>query len=288
MDTHQSLIDKGKTLSSYEFISYLSEMVKDTAREGELPYLLAGLDPGIFSDALRSLPPPLLSALQRDSIAEPLYYHLTQVLHQGEAMYRHLQQEIGKLQESIGNLEADSLSPDRVEELLKQIGQFHASVNHYLPILNNALQLIWKTDRIDLIDKLSTLKEQLLHLLAHTIGHPSNGETSSDGLFAALEDAYSTIYDSTLQDTDAAIEGLTRLSIWFYQDYLDLGLPLREDKTAAGKSAGEMLQGDQLNQVQQLLEKLHIGTVKQLKQAHIFSKAMLKSYIERNKHLIKQ
>lgn len=285
MDTNQTLINLGKTLTADQFITFLSEMSENQEKEKELPYLLAGLEPHVFSDSLRQLSPALLSSLQRKSVQEPLYYLLTQIFHEGEALYQHLQREIQLFEESLALLQPDSLSPDAIQSYLNKIKELSDEISHFLPTLNAALTLIWQTDRIDLIEKLSNLKEMLLQLLTHAIGSQGNGEFPSTGLYAELETACSTLYDSSLKDSDAAIEGLTRLSIWFHKDYHELGLPLH-DEGADAETADQTVQADRLTQVQKQLERLNIGTVKGLKQAYIFSKEMLKSYIEKNRHLL--
>lgn len=276
MDHHQTLINIGKTLTSDQFIVFLSERIENREKEKELPYILVGLDPQVFSESLRQLSPSLLATLQQESLQEPLHYLLTQIFHEGESLYRNLQREIEIFEKAVVDLKPEALSPEGVQEYLDKIKEFGDEVTNFLPTLNSALTLIWQTDRVDLIEKLSNLKEMLLQLLIHVIGSQGNGEFLSTGLYDLFENSCSKIYDSSLNDSDAAIDGLTRLSVWFYKDYQELGLPQNERAD----------QDDMLNHVQKQLEQLNIGTVKALKQAYIFSKEMLKSYIDRNKNLI--
>ena len=101
---------------------------------------------------------------------------------------------------------------------------------------------------------------------------------------------FSTIYDSALKDSDAAIEGLTRLSVWYLKDYWELGLlpsidvPAKLNLDPHRFSEEECKQYHQhlLTLVQDLLNKLNIGTVGALKKARIYSKPLLKAYIARS------
>lgn len=283
-ETQQTLINLGKTLSPEQFTLFLNEAAEHGEKEQELSYILVGLSPQVFSGSLRQLSPPLISLLQQEGLQEPLHYLLTQVFHEGEILYKNIRREIGTFDKSLAALNLELLFPDAIQELLNRIEEYRDSVTSFLPTLNHALALIWHTNRIDLIEKLSSLKEILLQLLTYAIGSKGNDGIASTGLYASLENCCAKIYDPSLADSDAAIEGLTRLSIWFYRDYLDLGLPLIEQEEEREK--GRMTREDLLSQTQKLLERLNIGTVKGLKQAYIFSKEMLKRYIETHKHVL--
>lgn len=284
----------GKHFAVPHFLSFLDFLNQHPAYQDRLNFILVGLHPIVFSQALHFMQNSHFSYLKLEGLLEPLQYHLTQFAHEGEDLWQHINQKVEQLIQNFSFIKPEELTPDGLEALLLQIDSFKGQLLDYLERISAALSIAWHTDRIDLIEKLSSIHETLQHQFTHVIGHPSFDHFSSTGLYSTLEQMFFKIFDATLKDEDAALEGLTRLSIWHLKDYWELGLlpfipstqeldldPQRypeEERTAHHQHL--------LFLVQQQLERLHIGTVGRLKKAYLFSKPLLEAYIEQHRHLL--
>jgi hypothetical protein len=138
---------------------------------------------------------------------------------------------------------------------------------------------LYKNTPIDLIDKLSSVNEMLQHQLIHSVGVRGKGQDPSTGLYLTLEQHLSSIFDTSLQDSDAAMEGLTRLSIWYLKDYWELGL------FPSVQQASD-LEAHHPQFLAQIQKKLQIQTVGDLKKAYLFPKPLLKAYITQHQELL--
>jgi len=100
-----------------------------------------------------------------------------------------------------------------------------------LATLNKALQLAWNSNRVDLIEKLSTAKETCQKFVISIIGHPRHAVNPPTGLYARLEARLNAVFGNPSDPNDIeaagndepAMEALVKFSIWYLKDYWDLG-----------------------------------------------------------------
>ena len=240
---------------------------------------MIGLHPEDFSQALILLEEGHLRVLKGESLLEPLQYQLTQFLHQGEDLLCETEKEARSFKDKAILIHPQELTQISLDDLFSQIDQQKNQLLNFQKKVRFALAIAWHTDRIDLIEKLSSLHEALQHQLTGLIGSQISELQPATGLYAFIEEIFSKIYQPTLKDEDLGIEGLVRLSIWRPQDYFEVGLL---PKAPPFENAEE----SHFSIIQQQLEKLGISNVAGLKKHHIFSKHLLKDYIEKNQHLL--
>jgi hypothetical protein len=334
IDSPYTLENIGKKFSASSFLSFLDFLTQYPSYRNQLNFILIGLHPSIFSQALHLFQERHLYLLQQEGLLEPLQYQLTQFVHEGESLGQIIDQSVQHFKHELTSIRFEELTSDRFQGLTKHIDNLRNHLLDYLERASAALAIVWHTDRVDLIEKLSSIHEAIQHQLTHFIGHPAfdhlhlprsnrplfqedagassrnhaagvpqpieqaanwiEGGIAATGLYALLEHTLSGIFDSALKDDDAAIEGMTRLSIWHLQDYWEMGLlpsiqHLQELNLNPQKYSEQERWNHQhylMSLVQQQLERLGIGTVGSLKQAHLYSKSLLKDYIEQHQHLL--
>ncbi len=284
----------GKNFSVSSFLSFLDFLTQHPSHQNRLKFILIGLHSLIFSQALHVLQKSHLYLLQQEGLLEPLQYQLTQFAHEGESLEQGINQSVQQFKQDLVSTQSEELTQDRLQKLTQHIDGLRNQILDYLERASAALAIVWHTDRIDLIEKLSSIHERIQYQLMHVIGHSAFDHLTATGLYSILEQTLSSIFDSALKDEDAAIEGLTRLSIWHLKDYWELGLlpsishiqELDLNPKKHHEKEGWDHQQHLIALVQQQLEHLGIGTVKNLKQAHLYSRSLLKDYIERHQHLL--
>lgn len=293
VDSPTTLEVLAKHFSLSHFFSFLNFLNRHPSYQDRLIFILAGLQPSVFSKALHAFQGSHLDLLKHESLLEPLQYHILQFVHQGESLHQQVEQEIEQFKEEIRVSNIKELTLEKFNSFIRCIERYQDAVLNYLNCAKTALSIVWNTNRIDLIEKVSAIYEKVQHLLNFSIGHRSSHETPSTGLYLFLENHFSSIFDLSLQDEDAALEGLTRLSIWYLKDYWELGLlPFikgieeLDANSKPGEEGRRTYQEHLFSIVQQQLRHLKIYTVGDLKKNHLFSKSLFKAYINQNRHCL--
>lgn len=290
----------GRALSTKQLLGALALFSRKPFANDKLCPLLVGLSPQVFFEAIYFTPDSSLAPLKQEGLLEPLEHHLNMFIHECEKLLKDYQNKIVEISQEIAQINCQELSNQELHHIRVHIEHLRGSYQDLLEAINKALAITWKTNRIDLIEKLSHLKEVVHHQLTQDIGMERTEFKSSTGLFAALEEFLYSTYGASLSmqedleslnDDDLAIEGLTKLSVWYLKDYWELGLlPSVTNAEELNLShlppyEKEWLQKRQewFNLVQKNLEKLGIGLVRDLKNANIFSKKMLKEFIDQHR-----
>lgn len=292
---HPSMLETfGSHLSVESFLAFLNFLHHHLSYLNRLPFVLIGLSPAIFYQSLTHLQENHIQLLKHESLSEPLQYHLTQLIHEGESLLQQTAQAIQQLEKEFLLIKPERLTTDSLNTLFYQIELLEEPIIHYQECIQKALSIAWHTNRLDLIEKFSSINEALYHQRTQAIGYPASDHLPSTGLFFALEQALSRIFDATLEDTDAALEGLTRLSIWHLKDYWELGLlpsipDIEQLNVDSAQGEEQIAQQERLFAlIQQQLDHLQISHVGALKRKHLFSKALLKTYIQKNQQFLTQ
>lgn len=294
MQTPTMLEMLGKHFSVPSFLNFLEFLTEHPQYHSRLTFILVGLDPLIFSKALHLLHGDLLHILKQEGLLEPLQYQLTQFAHEGETLKLSIEQSIQQCLQEFSSIIPEDLTQDALQAIIDRIDGLRNELIDYLERASTALAIVWHTDRVDLIEKISTINETIQHQLTHYIGHSAFDNLAATGLYATLGQTLSNIFDSSLRGNDASIEGMTRLSIWHLKDYWELGLlpciqhfeELDLDPQIHSEKARWDYQQRLICLVQQQLERLGIGKIEDLKKFHLFSKSLLKTYIEQHHHLL--
>lgn len=294
INTTASLEELGKALTPNLFISFLNFVIDRPEDHKLLNPLLIGLSPQIFSTSLHYLQRKHLEILKLEGVHEPLCYQLTQFIHEGKDLKNEMNKEAELYNLAILSTNPTELIDSSLHSLTHQIELMKNRLVNYLERASTALAIVWHTDRIDLIEKLSAMNEFIQHQLIHLIGHPPFDSLAPTGLYLSLEKALSSIF-SQLLDDDSAIEGMTRLGIWELKDYWEMGLlssleraPENLTSSTDGKGAVKPWDNHQdlILFVQQQLERVGIEKVKDLKKLHLFSKSLFKGYIEKHRKFL--
>lgn len=283
----------GKGLSLNQFLKILSSISEHILPLEKLSPLLVGLSPLLFQQVLMNLDSKQLKILQQESSAEPLQHQLTLCMHAYEQFYLKSEQAILKEQKTIEEINVSKLTYSILFQIEKDIQTLKTSLEEVLIAIDQSLAITWTSNRLDLIQHFNQLKDHFHYQLHQQIGSPFSANHASTGLYKILEEKLSAVFGSSVKDNDAAIEGLTQFSIWYLNDYWDIGLlPAIKNSNeleldSAKHNEKERLQHREalLSQVQQNLYKLHLRQVGDLKKSKIFSKDMLKEFISKNHHL---
>lgn len=291
IDSPTTLEMIGKIFSPSLFIGFLDFLGRHPSYQNRLNAVLIGLFPSTFSKSLHSIQNQHLQILKQEGLLEPLQYQLMQFIHEGENLRKEIEIKIQQFKQELLTISPLELNLNTLQSLTHYIDNLRDQLIDYLERASTALAIVWHTNRIDLIEKLSTINESTQHELSQLIGHSAFDNLPPTGLYMFLEETFANIFDSSLKDDDSAIEGMSRLDIWHLKDYWELGLLPSilhcEDLSLSPQKYHEKERFEHhqnlIDLIQEQLQKLGIGKVKDLKKFHLFSKPLLKSFID--KHL---
>lgn len=286
----------GKGLSAPQFLSLLTEVSKSPSLQKKLSPLLVGLPSAAFIESLHNMDSDHLTAIKQESIGEPLHHQFTFFLHHCEFFLDEINLSLLHQLKEIQELEIYQLTFEELDKVENQMNDLGQVVFHRLEAINQVLVILWNANLIDLIDKFSRLKENFNHFILEQMGRPASKDHPSTGIYRALDERLAKVfipYDLSLKknvslgDDDSALEGLARFSIWYLKDYWELGLLPSIQKAEDLELKSSLFSEEEqvayrqtlFNLVQKNLNELRIGTIKELKNARIFSKPMLVAYI---------
>lgn len=271
-DRHQ-LETLGKTLPPAQIIQLIELHEVLGFDNWKLASILLGMPIDLFSQLILLASGPQLSLLKLEVFSVPIQFQLTNLAHLLGAQIDGVFLEIEDLEKRIQNLPLNEINTADLLPLEKDIENLLEANKTMQSIIQKALKLVWNTDRIDLIELLSHSKERcyksklLLGISSIEGDHPT-------GLFQQLENKLRSVYGlqgepEALLDSDPAIEGLRRIGIKYLADYVEVGLvPMKkyEDR-------------ELMSEVVKKLDGMGLFSVKNLKQAAIFSKKSLREFI---------
>lgn len=270
----------------------------DESERWKLFPLMIGLRQDIFSSSLQALKPNQLQILQHEASSEPVQHHLNMMSHEFSLALESLDKSAIAFKLKIEELDSEDLGMDDVEELMEEISEMSEEYKELLSCLIPALTIVWNTGRPDLVSKFSSLKEHCQKSLNEFVG--INEKDWDNDLHAALAKLLNTSFGdaenpgdiAALHDDEHAIEALAKFNIWYPQDFFKVGLlphliSSKELDLDPGRYTDEeriIYRNDLLNIARQNLEQLGLETVKDIREAGIFSKKSLADYIK-NKNL---
>jgi len=253
----------------------------------KLSPVIVGLRPKIFAELLTVVDDHQMEVLKHEAMAEPIQYqlsHLFEVMSQEETSFT---RELQALKRQISTLEVSTLTTTQLRKLTNDLADASKNIDDALRKIDRALILAWNTDRPDLVDNFTQLKEYYHNDNRIGLGHPAANQRPASGLYATLDSQLTEVYGND-DDDKPTIEALAKLSIWYLKDYWDIGL-LRsisddEKKLLSGSEEDPNTREQREHLRQKALEALAqrgLSCVGDFKKAKIFSKPMLAELIQK-------
>ena len=293
----------GRALNLSQALHILDEVSK-TEKNGhwKLSPLLVGMPHRIFTQLLIAASPIQMNALKQEVITEPVQHHMTVLTHEIVHQIPAFAASLDSLEQEIENLNIKEMGHAELKDITQRIE--HGSQNYEETVnkINKLLALAWNTNRTDIIEKLSMAKEICQKLIGSMVGSKKTITSESSGLFSKLEEHLNRVFGipdnpqdfEALDDDEPAIEALVKFSLWYLNDYWEIGLlpgiaraeDLELDSNKFSHQQRMDIREQLFDEVSHNLSKLGLNTVKDMKEARIFSRKSLEDYIARNKHLL--
>lgn len=251
--------------------------VKKSHSLEHLPPLLVSMPHAIFSSIVNKLSEKELKSLSPTCLSEPMQHHISLLIHEEEKAIKELETECLEVQVEITLLRTETLKRSEALAFLERINSLSLKASEEAKRVDKALILAWSSERADLVDNLTRERGAFLRIQNHFIGEK---KPPYSGLYILFFEKLFSLYgdrDSldSARDEEPAIEGLSRFAFWYVQDFVKAGLlkPLRDG------SLSVELKEHLLEKVQKELEKKGLTTVKDLKEAFIFSELSLSEFL---------
>lgn len=283
------------TLAQIQEIILWSSSNKDSSKEKLFP-LFIGMRHDLFLQLLLTATPKELLILKHECLTEPIQHHLTLLAHDLVSRISQCNALETSIELGIQNLILDDVDSKQIHNEEEKIHKLLKSCDSILFTASQALSLAWNTNRPDIIEKLSKVKEQAQRLINQVIGKMRSASSTPTGLFLLLEKRLDSVFTSpndieAITDDEPATEALVKFSVWYLQDYYQIGLlpdiqhpdQLELDPKAHSEKERADHREYLFQTAERHLEQLGLFTLSDLKQAKIFSKKGLKDFIEQNK-----
>lgn len=301
LSQRDSLQELGKALNCKQALEILNlALEQEAVHHWKLLPIMVGMPHSVFEEVLLSATPQHLQVIKLEGITEPIQHQLTILLHEWAKEVESKSLLIHNLLKEITNLEPKKMTRQSFDVIQNTLADVSDYFQHVSIKISKALSIAWNTNRSDLIDKMTTLKDSCMKYNAVVIGHPNVSEKLSTGLYKLLNKRLDTVYGNlddpemqtdALADDDPAIEGLTKLEVWYLHDYWEIGLlpGVKEPQVIEQEdhSIGDKKHSKERESLYFLaldnLQRLGLVNVSDFKNAAIFSKAMLQDFISENR-----
>ncbi|MDP1834598.1 MAG: hypothetical protein Q8K75_01600 [Chlamydiales bacterium] len=285
----------GRSLSPQQMVELLEQCTDDALLREKLQFILVGLPQNVFESILHLADDPQLRVLKDLGTTESIQHHLTLLLHELARLADGYVTDLDELESQIDQYDVKAVRQRDIDSFVQQIEDATVFFNEGLHTIDTALGLAWNTNREDLIDRLTQLKENWLRYLQFGVGRAGTASKPATALYAKLEHRLESIYDAeTLEDDDPAIEALAALSLWVLQDYWEVGLipgiedlqqlnldPSKHDEKERALHRERLTLG-----VQDNLAAVGLMTVGDLKKERLYSRNMLIRFIQKHHNLL--
>ncbi len=287
----------GRVITPWQTVEMLDYCHRvDKSQQWKLSPLAVGMPHDRFSKVLLYATPEQMDQLKHEGMAEPLQFQLKAITQ--DSLY-----QVDKLcslepvyEQEMLSLNLNDLDTKTYREMLNKFEELESSLVHLLENVNKALTLTWNTNRIDLIEKLSIVKELAQRALVIIVGHPRSLAEAPTGLYAFFENQLSEVFGHStdvdaLKDEDSSLDALGKFNIWHPEDYWDYGLvPHIAQKDALylnpQEFSEEVCENHKrriMQEVQKSLQDLGLVHVKDFKLNGIWSAKLLKDFIDQQR-----
>jgi hypothetical protein len=279
----QELESIGKTLDSEQFIALLDAISEHAHKfNGKLSPILVGISPLIFEKSLAFMTPKHVEALRHEAAAAPLQHLLTLLAHEYETLWVDISIVRAKLLKLIGRMDLESVTRQELNDIKDETDNKENFINERLDKINVALALAWNSSRVDLVERFSLLKENFISITDLKQQVEEKLKHHLDTVFGNPEKEIEAV-----SDDDPAIEGLAKFSLWYPEDYWEIGLlpeiQTREELYPNGDSSSEERTKELMSEVTVNLARIGLRNVSDLKMMQIFSKKLLQEFIADNR-----
>ncbi|MEX1012413.1 MAG: hypothetical protein WD595_06335 [Waddliaceae bacterium] len=297
---HKQLEAAGKALTPIQMLDLLSHTLSSEENGWKLSPLLVGFPYLHFRQVIDALSLDNLEVLKHESVTEPVQHQITLIAHAITKEIDEKQKDLEEWELSLETLAIDEMSRADAEALFKKINEFEEFYSKITTLLNKALAIAWNSTRSDLIDNLNSLKEIAHHYLLDVVGNSRDQDNPPSGLYAIVEEALfrrfgDHIETESVKENEPALEGITKLSIWYLKDYWALGLipSVQREKDLETDSKSEQKRAAHrqrlFEEAENSLALMGLKTVSDLKKKRIFSKKTLEEYLKpRHKKITEQ
>lgn len=279
LENKDQLEDLGRILKPPQLADLWQKTIQQKPEGDRLAALFVGVAPAVFSQTLKLLDDKSLALLKETPVSEPLLHHMTLHTHVLEQAYADSYFEAGALERLTEHIDPKEISLKELYAICEELDSVRGELEETKKNTARALGLAWSYERRELIDKLSLLKENCEHALQEIIGERRSEETLPTGIYGKIEERLISIFGKlgvdkeALHDDDSAVEALPKLSIWYLEDFSDVGLLPSGDVT-------HMDWGQALRFVEARLAQAGLHTVADIKKYWIFSRAALKERLK--------
>lgn len=268
-------------------IVLLNQSLSENDSSWKIYSLFIGLPQRLFNQIILEPAVEIQDLLKKEGITEPIQHHLNLLSHELSQAIFSKETDLEQLQNEILKIDLKTEKLINIKSLQQRIKGLCNDYRMILNLVEKALGITWNTNRTDLIEKFTWIKEHAQKALSLSIGHFSDGSIVSESLYSLLkkkiDDFYSDVED-ILEDDDLAIEALPKFSIWYFEDYSEVGLiPKKARQKKVQEKDWVTLQPTINEEVKEYLKDFGINTVKDLKDLFIFSRESLKEYIQSHK-----
>ncbi len=254
---HLELI--GKLCSAGQILAFLSCYPDNQVKEKIAP-IFVGMDQDKFEEVLLNASDKQLEVLKIEGYSEGISHHLTLFVHRLEEENISLFKSLSSIESMIQTIDPELTTKETIEAIRNKLNECLDNLHKIFGKVRKILPIVWSTANIDLIDKLNKANISLQRMLV------------PEELQALFNQKLFSVYRD-LKDDDQAIDGLANFSVWYLEDYVDVGLlPLNSQQS-------EQSRENLFKEVRDRLQKINLRTVSDLKEAYIFSRQTLKEYI---------
>jgi len=235
----------GKELS----VEQIQDLLDWAASQNNIPSreainaLFIGIPQSAFSKILMQASPKQLDFLRHESFIETIQHHLSQLSHELKEQFNVFCGEMESKAKALQTVDVSDIQPEEIRALYNSLQTLSQQGKEIIHLVACTLALAWNTNRVDLIQELSRVKELCQHCLNKDVGASATDSTPSSGLWGILEKRLNLVFSDidtkgdviVMKDTDFALEALVKFSVWHLRDYCDVGLlPQTDEEIPAG------------------------------------------------------
>ena len=286
----------GSVLTIHQFAVLINSCLKiEDKHHWKLSALLVGMENKTFSTILDELTECHLQVFKDEGVTEPVQHHLTTLTHEMEREIEKGEKGIDGLYERVDQFKTEEISLSDIREVIREIEIYQIFFDKLFVKSNKALAIAWNTKRLDIIESLNRVKDACHKFVLYGLGIPSVGQEMPSGLYQLIEEKLFEVYGNCMdpndseavRDSEPAVEGLVKLSVWYLRDYWDIGLlPDVKDKNSLDLDLDKYSETERVKYREELFSKaqnnlaaLGLTLVRDLKDNFIFSKKTLQQYI---------
>jgi len=232
---HLSLESLGRALTVVqvlEILQFLATPANHLMSRQQLSSLFVGLSPLVFREVVSQATDQQLYFFKEEAVTEVVQHHLSLIVHELNEELKALGDEIQASESQIDTVVLEDLNSEEIADLYLKMDRLSEKANELLHLTNHSLVIAWNSSRVDLIQELGRIKELCQRCLLDHIGQVSEQEIASAGLRQRLENKVNALFSDRdahghvtfMKETTPALEALVKFSVWYVQDYAEIGL----------------------------------------------------------------